>query len=54
MRDDLKFGISVNKLAFSHRWSFGVSLSNEYDETYLSINFFKWCVFIGFFHEIVW
>ena len=32
-------------------WSFGICLSHFDDETYLYVNFFKWCVSIGYLYE---
>ena len=52
-RNNIKFGISIDKLSFN-RWSFGIGLSHEFEETYLFVNFFKWSISIGFFHKIVW
>ena len=40
------FGASVDKLN-SHMWSFGICLSHNYQETYVFINLFRWCISIG-------
>ena len=45
--DKTKFRIRVDKLD-EHFWSFGVHFSHMWEETYLHINFYKWCISIGF------
>lgn len=48
--DNTKFSIRTNK-HFKGMWSFGIGLSHFGKETYLYINFFRWCISIGFLYE---
>lgn len=43
---ETKFGIFLDKNQ-PDMWSFGIALSHWGKETYLYINFFRWCVMIG-------
>ena len=45
-RKDYGFGIKVFK-HFKGTWSFGSCISHSFGETYLFINFAKWCISIG-------
>lgn len=45
-----KFRIVVDEIP-NGWWSFGVCLSHANDETYVFVNFFKWCISIGFLYE---
>lgn len=40
------FGVKIDKL-FEGLWSFGCCISHGLGETYLLINFAKWCIAIG-------
>ena len=40
------FGVKAYK-SFDGAWSFGSCISHSFGETYLFINFAKWCVCIG-------
>lgn len=42
----VKFGISVDRYP-RDMWSFGITLSHDYEETYLWINLIKWTIAIG-------
>lgn len=41
-----KFKIDVFKKC-EGIWSFGICLSHHFEETYISINFFRWSISIG-------
>lgn len=45
-----RFQIRVDKCE-GGRWSFGIALSHLFKETYLYINFYTWCISIGYLYD---
>ena len=45
-----KFGIRVDKHC-DGMWSFGIAFAHFFEETYLHINFYKWCISIGYLYD---
>lgn len=50
MSNKTKFGISISELSKGW-WSFGIDISHEESEIYVSINLFKWSIDIGKFFK---